>query len=100
MSGADALFRILEWRHADELGRLAHLVGVTRPGFEVTDSRRRYMRTHAGIFRVSEVEVTALSISSTDLRRMVSEGRSVRYLVPREVFDFIRDRGLYRTVSR
>lgn len=100
VSGADALFRILEWRHADELGRLAHLVGVTRPGFEVTDSRRRYMRTHAGIFRVSEVEVTALSISSTDLRRMVSEGRSVRYLVPREVFDFIRDRGLYRTVSR
>ena len=97
ISGADAVFSMLEWRDSEELGKLAHLVGVTRPGWTLSDARRRYMRTHGGIYRLSQVEVTALSISSTELRRMVAEGRSIRYLVSDGVVDYIREHGLYRT---
>ncbi len=96
ISGADAMFRLLEWRDASEVGRLAHLVAVTRPGYEITDARRRYMRTHASILHLWQVEVTALSISSTDLREKVAHGKSIRYLVPQVVADYIENHGLYR----
>lgn len=96
ISGADAVLRILEWRDASEVGRLAHLVAVTRPGYNIDDARRKYMRTHAAIHHVSTVEVTALAVSSTDLREKVRAGRSIRYLVPQVVADYIEERGLYR----
>ncbi len=54
------------------------------------------MRTHAAIHHVSTVEVTALAVSSTDLREKVRAGRSIRYLVPQVVADYIEERGLYR----
>ncbi len=96
ISGADAVFRILEWRDAEEVARLARLVAVTRPGYEISDARRKYMRTHASILHLWQTEVTALSISSTDLREKVAAGKSIRYLVPQVVADYIEAHGLYR----
>ncbi len=40
-------------------------------------------------------EVTALDISSTGIRSLVKEGRSIGYLVPRKTAEFINSRGLY-----
>ena len=95
----DGVFNILKWRDSDEIGKLARLVVVTRPGYILNDARRRYMRTHASILHMSSIEVTALSISSTDLREKVKEGRSIRYLVPQPVAEYIQYHGLYTGVS-
>lgn len=95
ISGADAVFNILKWRDSDEIGKLARLVVVTRPGYVLNDARRKYMRTHASILHMSSIEVTALSISSTDLREKVKKGRSIRYLVPQPVAEYIEQHGLY-----
>lgn len=95
ISGADAVFNILKWRDSDEIGKLARLVVVTRPGYILNDARRKYMRTHASIFHMSSIEVTALSISSTDLREKVKKGRSIRYLVPQPVAEYIEQHDLY-----
>lgn len=96
ISGADAVQRILAWRDAAEVARLARLVAVTRPGYDIDDAHLRYLRTHAGIFHVSTLEVTALAVSSTDLREKIRSGRSIRYLVPQVVADYIARCGLYR----
>lgn len=96
ISGADAMHRILEWRDATELARMARLVAVSRPGYEIDDARRRYMLTHAAIRHVSVIEATALAVSSTDLREKVRSGRSIRYLVPQVVADYVENHGLYR----
>lgn len=95
ISGADAVFNILKWRDSDEIGKLARLVVVTRPGYILNDARRKYMRTHASILHMSSIEVTALSISSTDLREKVKRGRSIRYLVPQPVAEYIEQHNLY-----
>lgn len=95
ISGADAMLHILEWRDAAEVGRLANLIAVTRPGYALGDARLRYMRTHASIARISQMEITALGISSTDLREKARAGRSIRYLVPEVVADYISAHGLY-----
>ena len=88
ITGADALAGIATWDRSGELFDLAHFVGVTRPGFEVSAD---------GIpsDRVSFVEVPALSISSTDVRSRVETGKPVWYLVPDGVVQYVHKRHLY-----
>lgn len=40
-------------------------------------------------------EVTALDISSTVIRRQISKGRSINYLVSQKVAEYIRTKGIY-----
>ena len=37
ITGADALTKILTWKDAEELWGLAHFIGVTRPGYELSE---------------------------------------------------------------
>lgn len=92
ITGADALAAIASWREVDEALRLAHFVGVTRPGHVLADP---------GLPEgaVTLVEVPALAISSSDCRARVSRGEPVRYLVPDGVVEYVAKRGLYRTAA-
>ncbi|MET8151844.1 nicotinate-nucleotide adenylyltransferase [Actinoplanes sp. NPDC049668] len=90
ITGADALAKILSWKDALEMLSLAHFVGVTRPGFELSDD-------HLPADSVTLVEVPAMAISSSACRARVAEGLPVWYLVPDGVVQYIAKRGLYRT---
>ncbi|HEU0042301.1 MAG TPA: nicotinate-nucleotide adenylyltransferase [Jiangellaceae bacterium] len=89
ITGADALSRILNWRDALEMLTMANFVGVTRPGFELTDE-------HLPADTVTLVEVPAMAISSSACRARVVGGEPVWYLVPDGVVQYINKRGLYR----
>ncbi|WP_041841897.1 nicotinate-nucleotide adenylyltransferase [Actinoplanes friuliensis] len=89
ITGADALAKILSWKDALEMLSLAHFVGVTRPGFELSDE-------HLPADSVTLVEVPAMAISSSACRARVAEGQPVWYLVPDGVVQYIAKRGLYR----
>jgi nicotinate-nucleotide adenylyltransferase len=89
ITGADALERILSWKDTDRLFQLAHFVGVTRPGFDLSDA-------HLPADTVSLVQVPAMAISSTDCRNRVAAGKPVWYLVPDGVVQYIAKRRLYR----
>src|ERR1700683_827747 len=67
ITGADALQQIMTWQNADELFKLAHFVGCTRPGHRLTG---------AGLpdDRVSLIEIPALAISSTTCRQRAAAG--------------------------
>jgi nicotinate-nucleotide adenylyltransferase len=88
ITGADALAEILTWHDADELFSLAHFVGCTRPGHQLS-------RTGLPDGKVSLVEIPALAISSTECRARVQIGEPVWYLVPDGVVQYIAKRGLY-----
>ena len=90
ITGADAIAQILSWRDHDELWDLAHFVAVSRPG-HVLDT--------AGLPSedVSQLEIPALSISSTDCRERVGRGHPVWYLVPDGVVQYIAKHDLYRS---
>ena len=91
ITGADALAQILSWRNADELFELAHFVGCTRPGHQITDLTLEGLPRE----RVSIVEIPALAISSTECRNRVQAGEPVWYLVPDGVVQYISKRSLY-----
>lgn len=88
ITGADALAEILSWREPDEVLRLAHLVGVTRPEHVLSDP---------GLApgRVTLLEIPALAISSSDIRQRVSRGEPIRYLVTPGVEAYVAKVGLY-----
>ncbi len=90
ITGADALADILSWKNADELLEQAHFIGVSRPGHQLKNK---------GAFpegSVSLVEVPAMAISSTDIRKRVKNDEPIWYLVPDGVVQYIRKYGLYR----
>jgi nicotinate-nucleotide adenylyltransferase len=89
ITGADALAKILSWKDTDQVFALAHFIGVTRPGFHLSDA-------HLPADTVSLVQVPAMSISSTDCRARVAAGKPVWYHVPDGVVQYIAKRRLYR----
>ncbi|MGN9775260.1 nicotinate-nucleotide adenylyltransferase [Micromonospora sp. H33] len=89
ITGADALAKILSWKDLDEIFELAHFIGVTRPGFELSDA-------HLPADTVTLVQVPAMAISSTDCRDRVARGEPVWYLVPDGVVQYIAKRRLYQ----
>lgn len=89
ITGADALSKILSWKEADQLFELAHFIGVTRPGFRLTDA-------HLPHESVSLIQIPAMAISSTDCRDRVAAGQPIWYLVPDGVVQYITKHHLYR----
>jgi nicotinate-nucleotide adenylyltransferase len=84
--GADAAQDLAGWWEVEALPALADVVVFARPGAVVP--------RHALIGRV--IEVPAIALSATDVRERVRAGRSIRYLVPETVREYIAAHGLYR----
>ncbi len=89
VTGSDALAQILTWKDSDELFALAHFIGVTRPGHDLSGDG-------LPADRVSLLEVPAMAISSTDCRARVRRAEPVWYLVPDGVVQYIAKHRLYR----
>lgn len=89
ISGADAIAQILAWKQVDQIWPLAHFVAVTRPGHNLE-------LPNVPEAKISQLEVPALSISSTDIRNRASEGKPIWYLVPDGVVQYIGKHLLYR----
>lgn len=96
VTGADALMRYV-WRDLDRLlSMLAAMVCVTRPGFDLALLKARLDSLGlAHRERVRSLEIPGYAVSSTEIRRRVAAGQPIRYMVTREVEDYIAKYGLY-----
>ncbi|MBI4777182.1 MAG: nicotinate (nicotinamide) nucleotide adenylyltransferase [Deltaproteobacteria bacterium] len=109
--GSDSFYEITTWKSYQRIPELASLVILNRPGFEGEAYESFLKATFPGYEGASGGEVflhpekepvffldtTLLEISSTDIRKRVLEGRSIRYLVPEAVRKTIQQKGLYRS---
>ena len=94
ITGADAIAEVVAWRDADKVAELAHLVGATRPGYDLAHAESA-IESSPYEFDVTYLEVPALAISSSYLRSRVREGKSLRYLTPDPVTGYIHKHQLY-----
>jgi len=76
------------WLAWKELQRLCTVVVARRPGSRKASGARQA--------RVKWLDMPQIDISSSDIRRRVAAGGSIRYLVPAAVAREIQQRGLYR----
>lgn len=107
--GADAFLGLPTWHRWRELFGLAHVAVAHRPGFQLDAEspkispllREEWLQRHGGepddsaSGRILSCEMTALDISASALRGMISGQRSIRYLVPAPVESFIQTHHLY-----
>lgn len=87
--GSDAVAEMDEWHRIDELRRMCRFVVLVRPGVDYEALPARHLQ------RALRLDVPRLDISSTDIRRRIAEGRSISYMVPKSVEEYIRREGLY-----
>ena len=93
---ADSLNTIDSWREPDRLLERIEWVVGPRPGNPMPDRSALEERFGADAARIHLLDGPSLDVSSTDIRRRVAAGHTIRYLVPRGVEELIVERGLYR----
>ncbi|MEO7715632.1 MAG: nicotinate-nucleotide adenylyltransferase [Capsulimonas sp.] len=94
ITGADAILQILTWHEYDRLVEQCRFIAVTRPGFSL--ERLSELADKNFLDHVSFLPIPGLDISSTDIRVRTHQERSIRYLCPDGVVDYIKEMGLYR----
>ena len=97
ITGADALLLLESWKDYSELIKMVYFIGATRPGIN-NDSLAKKINHLETTYDV-QIElsyVPALAISSTDIRHRIEQEKSIRYLLPESVEQYISDHFLYK----
>jgi len=108
--GLDAILEIPSWKDYAQLFRLSHFVVLDRPGYDPAGLEEVLLREvdpqfqplaagagfrHPSGYQVLLFQSTLMDISATGIRRLVRRGRSIRYLLPEEVREYIITHKLY-----
>lgn len=112
--GTDTLPTINQWHRWEELLDLAHLVFITRPGWELNaiESDNKLPAVVKQLILENEVKdidklyaidagnilmfpTRQLNISSSDIRSMVQNNKSTQFLLPDNVIHYIETENLY-----
>ncbi|HHZ16518.1 MAG TPA: nicotinate-nucleotide adenylyltransferase [Peptococcaceae bacterium] len=98
ITGADAIFEIVTWKDVDGLFDRCTFIAATRPGFNLDALREKLLKRLPIEYlkKIIPLEVPAMAISSTDIRQRIRNNRTVKYLLPEEVENFIYKNKLYR----
>ena len=93
--GTDSFCSFPQWKEPERILELCTLVVVGRPGYPDSGSAQRDPSLYTTEDRVIFLPVPWLEVSGTDIRRRVARDRSIRYLTPEQVEQYIYDNGLY-----
>lgn len=94
--GVDSLSTLKSWRCPQEILRLARIIAVSRPGFQL--DMEALERDVPGVAQGVELLTTVwIGVSSTEIRARLERRQSIKYLVPAPVEAYIREQGLYTT---
>ena len=94
--GLDSVQDMARWHQPAQIFELCTVVGMSRPGVLDLDHTALEAVAPNAAARVILLEGPLVSLSGTDLRRRVGEGRSITYRVPEAVEAYIYEHGLYR----
>lgn len=82
--GGDMVDYLPKWYRIHDLLKIVNFVGVRRPGAQNNSE-----------FPVIWVDVPEVDFSSTDIRQRIHDGRSIKYMVPEKVEQYIKEHQLY-----
>ena len=108
--GVDAFLEINTWKDYQELFNYAHFVIIERAGFQPQDLKAFLLSLGLEVKKAKQSDVfitqsrntvalnttTYIDISSTQIRKLVAGGRSIRFLLPESVRKYIEEKGLYK----
>ncbi len=92
--GQDNLNQLHLWKDPIKLVQMAQFVAFGRPGFEPSPEAQPFLPF------IQFIEIPLLEISATRVRERLRTGKTVRYMVPDAVIEYIHTHQLYRTPAR
>jgi len=87
--GTDQALEFREWKEPETLLALLEFIIVTRPGYDRWKIDK-VLSEKADFFELN------IDISSTMIRNRIKDGKSIRYLIPESVREYIIANGLYQ----
>lgn len=96
--GLDSLFQLKTWMKIGDLSQEIEFVVALRPGYldrEEINKEIDFLIENFGT-KINLIKTPLYEISSTDLRDRIREGKSLRYLIPKKVLDYIEESGFYK----
>ena len=94
--GWDSVADLPSWKAPYRISKMARIVAFPRPGFVKPDPAELEKAMPGIAERIVYIEEPYLSISSTCIRQRAREGKSIRYLVPDKVGQYIVENNLYQ----
>jgi nicotinate-nucleotide adenylyltransferase len=88
--GSDQFSHLSGWYRPERLGELSTLVVMRRPGGKCREPEVERLLGEVKYFGARQID-----ISSSEIRERVRKGLKIRFFVPKEVEEYIIDRGLY-----
>ncbi|UCB56551.1 MAG: nicotinate-nucleotide adenylyltransferase [Candidatus Omnitrophota bacterium] len=85
--GSDFLKEFSRWKDVDKLSKICKFAIAERPGFPFKKPLAK--------MQAIRIPTVSLDISSSDIRRRLKRGESIRYLVPERVRKYILKKRLY-----
>ncbi|ERT58419.1 nicotinate-nucleotide adenylyltransferase [Megasphaera vaginalis (ex Srinivasan et al. 2021)] len=99
ISGTDTIHDLPNWHKPEDVLRLCYFVGASRP--DGTEEIEPIITKYGDLgCKIIPLAVPELEISSTEVRRRLQAGLSVRYMIPDNVADFIYKNGVYQCVHK
>ncbi|XOQ26698.1 MAG: putative nicotinate-nucleotide adenylyltransferase [Mitsuokella multacida] len=96
ITGADAINELPAWHEPKRLLEECHFIAATRQGTQLELAPLRDFFGRLCDEHIHQLTTPELEISSTTIRERIRAGRSIRYMVPLSVEEYIRKEGLYR----
>lgn len=95
--GADSLFHFESWKEHEEIFKLATLLVAARDSVSMNniESQIEYLEERYEDVKIQCLMAPSLEISSSGLRKMIRQGKRIRYFVPDKVEHYIKEHGLY-----
>lgn len=97
ITGADCLMDMEKWKNVSGIFSLCTLVVFYRGGYNkelLFSQKKKIEDKYNG--NIVILDLKELEISSTDLRKRISEGKKVGFFIPEKVIDFINKNNLYK----
>ncbi len=91
--GADAVLEMRTWKQPERVLDLCQLILSARPGFDLESLKRVPIR--GLVERAKVMHGPLMDVSSTEIRKRILSGQSIRYMTPDPVVEYIRKSGLY-----
>lgn len=87
--GSDSFQNLPKWKRFESLIKKWAFIIYKRPGFDISETYNA---------SITILKAPLLEISSTEIRRLVSQKKSIRYLVPENVREEIEKSGYYKAM--
>lgn len=96
IAGTDTIQNLPNWKYIEELLDMCQFIGAIRPGAtnDIGESIEWFGQRGS---RIHILEVPEMKLSATELRHRLRHGLSTRYMLPRTVYQYIKEHKIYNT---